>query len=131
MNIKKPPQKCGGFFIVCIFLKISYICAMSEVDYNKLRLDVLEKLVYSRGIECKMNKTEMIKTLKLDDEGKYRPPMNETSYEKSDGGFIVSIDLSNRDHLVQVGNLILKKEAKNLNRFANGMVYYWSKQKLI
>jgi hypothetical protein len=120
-----------GFFIVGIFQKNTYICDMAEVDYNKLRLDVLEKLIYSRGIECKMNKTEMIRTLKLDDEGKYKPPMKETTYEKSEGGYVVSIDLANQSHLTQMGNLILKKEAKNLHRFANGSLYYWSKQKLI
>jgi hypothetical protein len=120
-----------GFFIVRIFQKFSYICDMSEVDYSKLRLDVLEKLIYSRSIECKMNKTEMIKMLKLDDEGKYFPPMKETTYDKSEGGYVIGIDLTNKSHLVQIGNLILKKEARNLNRYASGMLYYWAKQKLI
>ncbi len=104
---------------------------MDEVDYNKLRLDVLEKMIRSRGIECKIKKDEIIKVLKLDDEGKYYPPMKETTYEKNEGGLIVGIDLTNKDHLVQIGNLILKKEAKNLHRYATGMLYYWSKQKLI
>ena len=104
---------------------------MAEIDYNKLRLDVLENLIYGRGIECKMKKDEMVKMLKLDDEGKYQTPMKETTYEKSEGGFIIGIDLSNKSHLVQIGNLILKKEARNLMRYANGMVYYWGKQKLI
>jgi hypothetical protein len=44
---------------------------------------------------------------------------------------IVSVDLYNRSHLIQLGNLILKKEAKNLHRYATGMLYYWAKQKLI
>jgi hypothetical protein len=78
-----------------------------------------------------MNKTEMIRTLKLDDEGKYSPPIKDTTYEKHEDGFIVGIDLRNHQQLVQMGNLILKKDAKNLMRFGNGMVYYWSKQKLI
>lgn len=104
---------------------------MAEVDYSKLRLDVLEKMIYTRGIECKMKKDEMVKMLKLDDEGKYKSPMKETTYEKFENGFNVGIDLSNKSHLVQIGNLILKKEARNLMRFANGMVYYWTKQKLI
>jgi hypothetical protein len=88
-------------------------------------------MIHSRGIECKMKKDEMIKVLKLDDEGKYFPPMKETTYEKYDGGFTVGVDLCNKSHLVQIGNLMLKKEARNLMRFANGMVYYWVKQKLI
>lgn len=104
---------------------------MAEVDYSKLRLDVLEKMIYTRGIECKMKKDEMVKMLKLDDEGKYKPSMKETTYEKFENGFTVGIDLGNKPHLVQIGNLILKKEARNLMRFANGMVYYWTKQKLI
>jgi hypothetical protein len=57
--------------------------------------------------------------------------MRDTTYEKSENGFVVGVDLKNHTHLVQIGNLILKKEARNLMRFANGMVYYWTKQKLI
>ena len=104
---------------------------MSVVNYDKLRLDVLENLIYNRGIECKMKKDEIIKMLKLDDEGKYRAPTKETTYEKYDGGFIIGVDICNQTHLVQMGNLVLKKEAKNLMRFSNGMVYYWGKQKLL
>jgi hypothetical protein len=104
---------------------------MGEVDYNKLRLDVLEKMVYSRGIECKMKKDEIIKVLKLDDEGKYSPPMNTTTYEKYDGGFNVGIDIRNHSDLVQIGKLTEKKEAKSLNRYSDNRIWYWSKIKLI
>ena len=104
---------------------------MSQVEYNKLRLDVLEKMIYSRGIECKMKKDEMIKILKLDDEGKYVPPMNATVYEKSDGGFNVGIDIRNQSDLVQIGKLTEKKEAKSLNRYSDNRLWYWSKGKLI
>ncbi len=104
---------------------------MSEVDYSKLRLDVLEKMIYTRGIECKMKKDEMIKMLKLDDEGKYEPPMNATVYEKFDGGFNVGIDIRNQSDLVQIGKLTEKKEAKSLNRYSDNRLWYWSKQKLI
>jgi hypothetical protein len=104
---------------------------MGDVDYSKLRLDVLEKMIYSRGIECKMKKDEMIKNLKLDDEGKYVPPMNVTTYEKSDGGFNVGIDIRNHSDLVQIGKLAEKKEAKSLNRYSDNRIWYWSKGKLI
>ena len=104
---------------------------MGEVDYSKLRLDVLEKMIYSRGIECKMKKDEMIKVLKLDDEGKYEPPMNNTVYEKCDGGFNVGIDIRKQSDLVQIGKLTEKKEAKSLNRYSDNRLWYWSKQKLI
>ena len=104
---------------------------MSEVDYNKLRLDVLEKMIHQRGIECKMKKDEMIKMLKLDDEGKYVSPMNSTVYEKFDGGFNIGIDIRNHSDLVQVGKLIEKKDAKSLNRYSDNRLWYWSKQKLI
>ncbi len=104
---------------------------MGEVDYSKLRLDVLEKMIYSRGIECKMKKDEMIKVLKLDDDGKYEPPMNNTVYEKCEGGFNVGIDIRNQSDLVQIGKLTEKKEAKSLNRYSDNRLWYWSKVKLI
>jgi hypothetical protein len=104
---------------------------MSEVDYNKLRLDVLEKLIQSRGIDCKLNKTEMIRTLKLDDEGKYQTPMVNTTYEKSESGFNVGIDIKNHSDLVQIGKLVEKKDAKSLYRYSDNRVWFWSKQRLI
>ena len=104
---------------------------MSEVDYSKLRTDVLEKMIYQRGIDCKMKKDEMIKMLKLYDEGKYVEPIKETSYEKSDGGFNIGIDLRNQADLVQIGRLVEKKEAKSLNRYSDGKLWFWSKIRLI
>ena len=104
---------------------------MSEVDYSKLRLDVLEKMIHTRSIECKMKKDEMIKVLKLYDEGKYVEPMMETTYEKCEGGFNIGIDLRNHAHLVQIGKLVEKKEAKNVQRYSSGKVYYWGPNKLI
>ena len=104
---------------------------MSEIDYNKLRLDVLEKMIHTRSIECKMRKDEMIKMLRLDDEGKYVPPMKETTYTKDGNGFIVGIDIKNKNHLIQIGNLIIKKEARNLHRYCDDRIQYWSSQKLI
>lgn len=105
---------------------------MSEnVDYSKLRLDVLEKMIYSRSIECKMKKDEMIKMLKLYDEGKYVEPMKETIYEKSEGGYNIGIDIRNQQHLLQVSKLTEKKDAKSLNRYSDNRIWYWSQQKLM
>jgi hypothetical protein len=101
---------------------------MEKTNYEKLRLDVLEQLVANRGIVCKNNKTDMIRHLKLDDEGKY---IKETTYEKQSNGFLVGIDLRNSKHLIEMGKLVEKKEAKSLNRYSNDIVFYWSKQKLI
>ena len=104
---------------------------MNDVDYSKLRQDVLEKMIYSRGIECKMKKEEMIKMLKLYDEGKYEEPMNDTKYEKSEGGFNVGIDIKNQADLIQMGKFVEKKEAHSLGRYSDGRIWYWSKIKLI
>jgi hypothetical protein len=102
-----------------------------NVDYSKLRLDVLEKMIHSRGIECKIKKDTMIKMLKLYDEGKYEEPINETKYEKCDGGFNVGIDIRNQNDLIQIGKFVEKKDAKSLNRYSDGRIWYWSKIKLI
>jgi hypothetical protein len=104
---------------------------MSETDYNKLRTDVLEKLIYSRGIECKMKKDEMVKMLKLYDEGKYIEPMKETLYIKEGNGYNVGVDVKNREHLLQISKIIEKKEGKSLNRYSDDRIWYWSPQKLI
>lgn len=101
---------------------------MTKVNYEKLRPDILEQLVANRGIECKNNRTDMIRHLKLDDEGKY---IKETTYEKQNNGFVVGIDIRNPKHLIEMGKLVEKKDAKSLNRYSNDVVYYWSKQKLL
>lgn len=102
---------------------------MSEqVEYEKLRLDILQKLIDERGISCKNKKDEIIKHLKLDDEGKY---IRETTYEKNGNGFIIGIDIRNHNQLVQVSKLVEKKEGSNLNRFSEDRIWYWSPQKLI
>lgn len=104
---------------------------MAEVEYNKLRIDVLEKLIYSRSIECKMKRDEMVRMLKLYDEGKYVDPLRETIYIKEDSGFDVGVDIRNKDHIMQISKLIEKKDAKNLNRFSDNRIWYWVPQKLI
>jgi hypothetical protein len=102
-----------------------------NTDYSKLRLDVLEKMIFQRGIECKMKKDEMIRMLKLYDEGKYVEPLKETIYYKDGDGFNVGVDLKNENHLLQVSKLLEKKEGKSLNRFAEDRIWYWIPNKLI
>jgi hypothetical protein len=101
---------------------------MSEINYELLRLDVLQKLIDERGITCKNKKDEIIKYLIMDDEGKY---IRETTYERNSGGYIVGIDMKNKNHMIQIGNLIIKKEARNLNRYSDNRLQYWSSQKLV
>jgi len=98
------------------------------MDYDKLRLDVLTKLIDERGITCKNKKDEMIKYLKMDDEGKY---VRETTYEKYQGRFLVGIDLKNTSHLLQMGKLVEKKEASPKGLYASDRIYYIASQKLI
>ena len=104
---------------------------MSETDYSKLRLDVLQKLVHQRGIECKMKKDEMVKMLVLYDEGKYSEPQRETIYIKDGEGYNVGIDMKNKEHILQVSKIIEKKEGKSLNRYSEDRVWYWIPNKLI
>jgi uncharacterized protein related to proFAR isomerase len=101
---------------------------MSEINYDILRLDVLIKLIDDRGISCKNKKDEIIKYLKMDDEGKY---IRETTYEKEGGRLLVGIDLKNQPHLVQMGKLVEKKEAFPKGMYASDRVYFISNQKLM
>lgn len=102
---------------------------MEEIEYEKLRLDVLQKMIEDRGIVCKSNKTEIIKHLKMDDSGKY---ILETTYEKYDkDSFLCGIDMRNQKHLIDMGKLIEKKESIRYNMYTGNRVYYITKQKLI
>ena len=104
---------------------------MCDTDYSKLRTDVLEKLIYERSIECKMKKDEMVKMLKLYDEGKYIQPMKETSYIKDGDGFMVGVDMRNKEHILQISKLVEKKEGKSLHRYSDDRIWYWIPNKLI
>ena len=94
-----------------------------KYEYHKLRLDVIEKLINHREIECRNNRTDMIRHLLLYDEGKY---VRETTVEKYEGDkFLIGIDASNGALMVQMGRLVEKGEAKRAH-YANGRHYYIS-----
>ena len=96
---------------------------MSEINYNKLRLDVLEKLVCSRMIECNDNKTDMVRQLRLDDEGKY---IRKTIVEKQGKGtYLIGIDSALQHLMVEMGKLIENGEAHRTH-YAYGRHYYIS-----
>ena len=98
------------------------------MEYEKLRLDVLQKLIDERGISCKNKKEDIIKHLKMDDEGRY---VRETTYEKWQGRYLVGIDLKNQSHLIQMGKLVEKKEAHSKGLYASDRIYFIASQKLI
>jgi hypothetical protein len=102
---------------------------MEDIDYEKLRLDVLQKMVDERNIICKSTKSEIIKHLKMDDNGKY---INETTYEKyGKETFLCGIDMRNQKHLIDMGKLVEKKESIRYNMYTGNRVYFITKQKLI
>ena len=86
-------------------------------------MDILEGLVCARQIECKDNRTDMIRQPKLDDEGKY---VRDTILEKDGDGFLIGIDSANQDLMIQMGKLIESGDARR-DYYANGRHYYTSK----
>jgi hypothetical protein len=97
---------------------------MDEINYSKLRLDVLEKLVCSRMIECKDNKTDMVRQLRLDDEGEY---VRKTIVEKQDKDrYLIGIDSSLHDLMIEMGKLVETGEAVR-SHYAYGRHYYISR----
>lgn len=105
-----------------------YICTMKPIDYSKLRLDVLQKLIAYREIECKETRNEMIKYLQLDDEGKYIRETTIEKYEKDK--FLIGIDAGNHEELVKMGRLVLEGQAKDTNTYYNCRKYFISNIKL-
>jgi hypothetical protein len=57
--------------------------------------------------------------------------MKETSYVKDGDGFMVGVDMKNKEHLQQISKLMEKKEGKSLNRYSDDRVWYWVPNKLI
>jgi hypothetical protein len=99
------------------------------IDYDKLRLDVLKGLIDGRDIECKQTKEEIIKHLKMDDEGNYIRPI---TYEKQpENKFMVGIDIRDHVHLVEMGKLVEKGQAHRMGLYYNNRLHYISNQKLI
>jgi hypothetical protein len=99
------------------------------IEYEKLRLDVLKSLVDGRNIECKHTKDEMIKHLKLDDDGKYIRPV--TYQKQSDDTFIVGIAINDGKSLQEIAKFVEKNIAKSMGLYCNDRIHYISKQKLI
>jgi hypothetical protein len=44
---------------------------MEKNEYQNLRQDILESMIIQRDIVCRKTRSEMIKYLLLDDQGKY------------------------------------------------------------
>jgi len=114
--------------------KFFYYFYVMEIEYETLRLDVLQKIIDLRSLPYKVYKKEkdtkngIIETLRLDDDGKF---IFETTYEKSNGGFIVGIDMRNKKHMEEIHKLIEKKIAHKIPRYSDNRLQYWSEQKLI
>ena len=100
-----------------------------SIDYEKLRLDVLKGLIEIRNIECKQTKEEMVKYLKMEDQGKYFRPV--TYQKQPDGKFIVGIDIGDSDNCREMGKLVEKGIAENLRLYYDNRVHFISNQKLI
>ena len=91
--------------------------------YSKLRLDVIVSLITHREIECKDNRTDMIRHLLLYDEGKY---VRETTVEKIDKEtFLIGIDSAQQDLMVKMGKLVEQGEAKRAH-YCNSRHHYIS-----
>ena len=96
------------------------------INYEKLRPDILKGLIEDRFIECKQNKTDMIRHLILDDEDKY---IRQLTCEKRDNEYLIGIDVKDGDNLIKMGKLVEKSLSK-WGFFCCERIYYFSKEKL-
>jgi len=100
-----------------------------EIDYNKLRPDVLERLINERGIVCNNTKADAIRKLKLYDDEKY---IVETTYEKYEKTkYLVGIDARNWQELTEMGKLVEKNIARRLNYYSDERLFFVSETKLV
>ena len=105
-----------------------------EKEYDNLRLDVLQRIIDERGIPYKISKKDkdtkanIIELLNIDDNGKY---MWNLTHERSGGGYIVGVGINDQKRLIEIGKMVEKKEALDLNQFYDNRLHYWVPQKLI
>ena len=93
-----------------------------RINYSKLRIDIIEKFINQRGIECANNRTDMIRQLKLDDEGKY---LVETTYERyGKNQYLIGVDINHPTLLLEISKLLQKGEATRMNYAANNRLYF-------
>jgi hypothetical protein len=98
---------------------------MKETEYEKLRLDILKKLIEARNIPCKQTKEDIIKHLIMDDKGEY---VYATTVEKQPKGkFMVGVCVRNRTLSIQLNRLVDKGDAVRLKMYANNRVYFITK----
>ena len=100
---------------------------MIDIDYKKLRPDVLEKLVCERMLDCKDNRTDMIRQLELDDQGKH---IRRPDVYKWQGDFMIGLDTAETDKLREIGKLVEKGQAR-YSHYSMGRVYYVSKRNIL
>ena len=96
-----------------------------EIDYKKLRPDVLSDLVANRGIECHNTRTDMIRKLKMDDAGVY---IRETYIEKfGKDEYLIGVDLKSHNTLVKLSQQITNGNVKNANMYFNNRIHFITK----
>lgn len=101
---------------------------MKNIDYEKLRIDVLETIIEQRDIKCSKNKNEMVKYLKLDDEEKY---IRETIFEKyNKEEYLIGIDINNNKELIAISKFVEKNEVKRIGLYQNNRIYFTSTKKI-
>lgn len=100
---------------------------MKEIDYKKLRDNILGELVCQRMLDCKDNRTDMIRQLELDDQGKH---IRKPDVYKWNGEFMIGLDLVESDKLREIGRLVEKGQSR-FSHYSMGRVYYLSKSNII
>ena len=95
-----------------------------KINYDKLRPDVIERLINERGIVRNNTRADAIRKLKLYDDDKY---IVETTYEKHEKTkFLVGIDARNWRELSEMGVLVERGNAKKLNYYSDDRLFYSS-----
>jgi hypothetical protein len=96
--------------------------------YDKLRLDIIENMIEQRDIKCRKTKSEMIKYLLLDDDGKY---VRETLYERFDKDtYSVGVDTRNHDDLVKLSKMVEKGDVRYMGLYQLNRIYFISNNKI-
>lgn len=94
------------------------------MNYEKMKLSELRLLADEHEIPTNLTKEQIIKNLKLVDQGKYIKPTTCEKFGKD--SYLVGVDIKNQQKLIACGKFVENKEMEKSKMYSSDRIYYIS-----
>jgi hypothetical protein len=93
------------------------------MNLEKVKLSELKLMAEEHEIPTNLNKEEIIKNLRLVEQGKY---IKNTICEKFGKDYLVGVDIKDHQKLITLSKYVENKEMKRANMYSSDRVYFIS-----